>query len=92
MVSRSAASSSSLTETACNTRFRFGSMLSDANDQQDAGHVDDAFGGTSRNTCRAKSDRARGSLVPLPGQDGTDGQALEEALDAIAGWVCGVLT
>jgi hypothetical protein len=74
---------------------RFGSLgafPADADDQQDAGHADDAFGGTSRNTCKAKSDRARGSLVPLPGQDGTAGQTLEEALDAIAGWVCGALS
>ena len=63
---------------------RFGSMLPDADDQQDAGHADDAFGGTSRILARPKPDRARGLLVPLPGQDGTDGQALEEALDAIA--------
>jgi hypothetical protein len=52
MVSRSVASSSSLTETACNTRF--GSMLPDADDQQDAGHADDAFGGTSRILARPK--------------------------------------
>jgi len=33
---------------------RFGSMLPDADDQQDAGHADDAFGGTSRILARPK--------------------------------------
>jgi hypothetical protein len=70
---------------------RFGSVLFPPvpATSRDTGHADDDFGGTSRHTCEAKSDRARRSFVPLPGQDGTDGQALEEALDAIAGWVCG---